>query len=153
MKTILDLEKKKIDALAKKLSFNADKNEIDKKKNEAFYNRKSDLRISDLVKIYYKIIENKKERVQVYEGNIIAFKGKGLSRTFTVRKISYGVGVERIFPLYSPNIVKIELVKRGKARRSKLYYLRERTGKRAVIKEKINFKKDINVSTMPDQKA
>lgn len=101
---------------------------------------RDNLRIGDQIKVHYKIIENKKERIQVFEGNIISLKGSGLSKTIKVRKVSYGVGVERTFPLYSPNIAKIEVVKKGKVRRAKLYYLREKTGKSAVIKEKINFK-------------
>ncbi len=95
----------------------------------------------DTVKVHFKIKEGEKERIQIYEGLVIALKGSGLKRTFTVRKISFGVGVERIFPLHSPKIEKIEVVKRGKVRRAKLYYLRDRIGQKAMrIKEKISAK-------------
>lgn len=103
----------------------------------------NNVRIGDTVKIYFKIIEGKTERVQVYEGVVIAFKNAGIRRTMTVRKISYGVGVERVFPVSSPRIQKIEVVRRGKVRRAKLYYLRERVGKAAKVKEKI--KKKIHI--------
>jgi large subunit ribosomal protein L19 len=98
-------------------------------------------KIGDAVKVSFKIMEGKRERIQIFEGYVISIKGKGINKTFKVRKVSYGVGVERTFPFYSPNIAKIEMVKRGKIRRSKLYYLRNRSGKSALIKEKINFKK------------
>ncbi|MBN2544665.1 MAG: 50S ribosomal protein L19 [Spirochaetes bacterium] len=115
--------------------------EIKNEKINQLINRERDFKVGDLIKIYYKIVENKRERIQVFEGNIISFKGKGLTRSLKVRKLSYGVGVERTFPLLSPNIAKIELVRRGKVRRAKLYYLRDRSGRSAIIKEKINFKK------------
>jgi len=97
--------------------------------------------IGDTVKINYKIIEGKTERIQVYEGVVIALNNSGLTRTATVRKISYGVGVERIFPLHSPKIDSVQVVRRGKVRRSKLYYLRDRVGKAAKVKERIISKK------------
>jgi large subunit ribosomal protein L19 len=90
----------------------------------------------DLVKVHVRVVEGNKERVQVFQGNVIAIQGSGLSETFTVRKISYQVGVERTFPMHSPIIEKLELVSRGDVRRAKLYYLRERTGKAAKIREK-----------------
>ncbi len=90
----------------------------------------------DNVKVHVKVIEGNRERVQVFQGVVIARKGEGLRETFTVRKISFGVGVERIFPLHSPIIEKIERVSRGDVRRAKLYYLRDRVGKAAKIKEK-----------------
>ena len=93
--------------------------------------------VGDTVKVSYKIIEGDKERIQVYEGVVIARKNGSIRETFTVRRISFGVGVERVFPLHSPNIAKIEVVRKGKVRRSKLYYLRERTGKAAKVKEQI----------------
>lgn len=99
---------------------------------------KSDIppfRIGDTVKVYVKIKEGDKERVQMYEGVVIARKGQGLTETFTVRRMAYGVGVERTFPVHSPKLEKIEIARRGKVRRAKLYYLRERTGKAARIKE------------------
>ncbi|MFQ3619900.1 MAG: 50S ribosomal protein L19 [Spirochaetales bacterium] len=100
-----------------------------------------DLRIGDLVRVHFTIIEGKTERVQVYEGVIIAMKNAGLRKTITVRKVSYGVGVERVFPVHSPRIQKIELVRHGRIRRAKLYYLRERVGKAAKIVELIQKKK------------
>ena len=90
----------------------------------------------DNVKVHVKVIEGNRERVQIFQGIVIARKGEGLRESFTVRKVSFGVGVERIFPLHSPNIEKIELVTRGDVRRAKLYYLRDRVGKSAKIKEK-----------------
>ncbi len=86
------------------------------------------VRIGDTVRVYFSIIEGKNERVQVYEGTVIAQKNSGLRKTITVRKISYGVGVERVFPLHSPRIQKIEVVRHGRIRRAKLYYLRSRVG-------------------------
>ena len=95
-----------------------------------------DLRSGDTVKVHIKVREGGKERIQIFEGLVIASKhGKGLDGTFTVRKESFGVGVERIFPLHSPRIVKIERIKQSKVRRSKLYYMRELTGKNARLKE------------------
>ncbi len=90
----------------------------------------------DNVKVHVKVIEGNRERVQVFQGVVIARKGEGVRETFTVRKLSFGVGVERIFPLHSPIIDKIERVSRGDVRRAKLYYLRDRVGKAAKIKEK-----------------
>ena len=92
-------------------------------------------RVGDTVKVHVKIKEGDKERIQVYEGVVIARKGHGATETFTVRRVAYNVGVERTFPIHSPKLDKIELVRRGKVRRAKLYYLRERTGKAARIKE------------------
>ena len=94
-------------------------------------------KVGDTVKVYFKIIEGKTERIQVYEGLVICFKNSGISRTFTVRKNSYGVGVERVFPLNSPRIAKVERVRPGKVRRSKLYYIRGKVGKAAKVKELI----------------
>ncbi|MBN1622672.1 MAG: 50S ribosomal protein L19 [Endomicrobiales bacterium] len=89
----------------------------------------------DQVKVYFKVIEGENERIQPFEGTVIRHRGVGLGETFTVRKISYGIGVERIFPINSPRIQKIELVRRGKVRRAKLYYLRQLSGKSARIAE------------------
>lgn len=98
--------------------------------------RTIDFEIGDTIRVHYKIIEGTKERIQVYEGIVIAIDNKGLSKTFTVRKMSFDVGVERIFPVYSPKIAKIEVVRKGKVRRAKLYFLRDLTGKAAKIKER-----------------
>lgn len=95
------------------------------------------LNIGDTVKVYFKVIEGTRERVQMFEGTIISKKGAGISETFTVRRISYGVGVERVFPVNSPKIDKIEVSRTGKVRRAKLYYLRDRVGKATKVKEKI----------------
>jgi large subunit ribosomal protein L19 len=90
----------------------------------------------DNVKVHVRVIEGTRSRIQVFEGVVIARSGGGMRETFTVRKISFGVGVERIFPVHSPVIEELEVTRRGKVRRAKLYYLRERTGKKARIKEK-----------------
>lgn len=95
-----------------------------------------DFRPGDTVRVHLKVEEGGKERVQVFEGVVIARSGGGLRETFTVRKVSGGIGVERIFPLHSPSIEKIEVVRRGVARRAKLYYLRERVGKATRLKER-----------------
>lgn len=95
----------------------------------------------DTVKVYYKLKEGEeKERIQIFEGVVIRRRGSGNSATFTVRKVSFGVGVERTFPLHSPRIEKIEVVKRAKVRRARLYYLRERAGKAARLKERFDNK-------------
>jgi large subunit ribosomal protein L19 len=95
-----------------------------------------DFRSGDTVRVHVRVVEGERERVQVFEGIVIRRRGSGLSKTFTVRKLSFGVGVERTFPLHSPMIAKIEVVTRGDVRRAKLYYLRSRVGKRAKVKEK-----------------
>lgn len=99
-------------------------------------NRKFNFRAGDTVKVHFKIIEGSSERIQIFDGVVIAEKGGGQTATFTVRKISSGVGVERIFPLHSPRIAQIEVVKRGKVRRAKIYYLRGLTGKAAKIQDR-----------------
>jgi len=99
-------------------------------------------RIGDTVRVHFSIVEGKTERVQVYEGLVIQKKNGGLRRTFTVRKMSYGVGVERVFPLHSPRIQKIEVMRRGRVRRAKLYYIRDRVGKKAKVAELIRKKSD-----------
>lgn len=103
---------------------------------EQFKKEIAHFNIGDTVRVHVKVVEGDKERVQVFEGYVIARKGGGIRETFTVRKISYGVGVERIFPLHSPIIKKIQLMKRGDVRRAKLYYIRHKKGKSAKIKEK-----------------
>ncbi len=99
-------------------------------------------KVGDTIKVHFKIVEGKNERIQVYEGLVICFKGSGATRTFTVRKNSYGVGVERVFPLHSPRIAKVEFVRPGKVRRAKLYYLRGKIGKAAKVRELIIKKSD-----------
>ena len=91
--------------------------------------------IGDTVKVHLKVKEGNRERIQVFEGTVIAKKHGGIEETFTVRRISYGVGVEKVFPLHAPSIEKIEVVRHGKVRRAKLYYLRDRVGKAAKVKE------------------
>ena len=93
--------------------------------------------IGDGVKVYIRITEGEKQRIQMFEGTVIAKHGGGISETFTVRRVSYGVGTEKTFPVHSPNVQKVEVVRRGKVRRAKLYYLRDRVGKNAKVKEKI----------------
>ena len=95
-----------------------------------------DFQPGDTIKVHSKIVEGDKQRIQVFEGVVIGRRGGGSRASFTVRKVSYGVGVERIFPLHSPRIAKIELVRKGRVRRAKLYYLRELKGKAARIKER-----------------
>jgi large subunit ribosomal protein L19 len=95
-----------------------------------------DFASGDEVKVHVKVVEGNKERVQVFHGNVIARSGSGVAETYKVRKLSYGVGVERTFPIHTPTVVKIEVVKRGDVRRAKLYYLRDRVGKAAKIREK-----------------
>ena len=93
--------------------------------------------IGNTVRVHVKIREGERERIQVFEGTIIAMKGSGISSTFTVRPVSSGVGVERVFPVHSPNVAKVDIVRTGKVRRAKLYYLRNRVGKAAKVKEQI----------------
>lgn len=93
--------------------------------------------IGDTIRVDVNIREGDRERIQQFEGTVIARKGSGISETFTVRRVSYGVGTEKTFPLHSPNVQKVEVVRTGKVRRAKLYYLRDRLGKSAKIKEKI----------------
>ena len=95
-----------------------------------------DFAAGDTVKVHVRVVEGTRERVQVFQGAVIRRQGGGVQETFTVRKLSFGVGVERTFPLHSPTIARIELVTRGDVRRAKLYYLRDRVGKSAKIKEK-----------------
>ena len=93
--------------------------------------------IGDTVKVHVRIVEGARSRIQVFEGIVIAMKHGGISETFTVRRTSYGVGVERVFPVNSPNVEKVEVVRHGKIRRAKLYFLRDRVGKSAKLKERI----------------
>ena len=93
--------------------------------------------IGDTVRVHNKIKEGARERIQIFEGTVIARRGGGISESFTVRRVSYGVGTEKTFPLHSPNVDNIKVIRRGKVRRAKLYYLRDRVGKSAKVKEKI----------------
>ena len=95
-----------------------------------------DFRPGDTIRVHVRVVEGERERVQVFEGVVIRSRGSGLSKTFTVRKVSFGVGVERTFPLHSPMIAKVEVAARGDVRRAKLYYLRTRVGKKAKVKER-----------------
>lgn len=105
--------------------------------NEQLKTEVPNFKIGDTVKVYIRITEGEKQRIQLFEGTVIAKRGGGISETFTVRRVSYGVGVEKTFPLHSPNVDKIEIVRNAKVRRAKLYYLRDRVGKAAKVKEKI----------------
>lgn len=96
-----------------------------------------DVKVGNTVRVWVKIREGERERMQAFEGTVIAIKGEGISKTFTVRRVSYGVGVERVFPFHSPNVGSIEVVRVGKVRRNKLYYLRNRVGKAAKVKEQL----------------
>ena len=96
-----------------------------------------EIEIGSTVKVSVKIREGERERIQVFEGTVIAKNNSGIAETFTVRRVSYGVGVERVFPVHSPNIAGVEKVRSGRIRRAKLYYLRDRVGKQAKVKERI----------------
>ncbi len=104
---------------------------------ESLKEQKPQIAIGNTVRVHVKIREGERERIQTFEGTVIAKRGSGVSETFTVRRVSYGVGVERVFPVHSPNVEKVELVRKGRVRRSKLYYLRDRVGKAAKVKEKL----------------
>jgi large subunit ribosomal protein L19 len=108
-----------------------------------------EFKVGDTVKVHFKIVEGKNERIQVYEGLVIAIKNSRVGKTFMVRKNSYGVGVERVFPFYSPRIAKVELMRPGKVRRAKLYYIRGKIGKAAKIKELI-VKKNARSKAVPE---
>lgn len=95
------------------------------------------VQVGDTVRVHVKVKEGSRERIQIFEGTVIAKKHGGIEETFTVRRISYGVGVEKVFPVHSPSIDTVEVVRHGKVRRAKLYYLRERVGKGAKVKEKL----------------
>lgn len=96
-----------------------------------------EIRIGDTVKVHVKIKEGDRERIQAFEGTVISRRGGGISESFTVRRVAYGVGVERVFPIHSPNVDKVEVISHGKVRRSKLYYLRDRVGKASKLKQKV----------------
>ena len=113
-------------------------NIVDQIEKESMRTDIPDFKIGDTVKVFVKVVEGTRERLQGFEGVVIARKNGGVRETFTVRKISFGVGVERTFPVHSPKIDHIDIVRRGQVRRAKLYYLRERSGKSAKVKEKIS---------------
>ncbi len=108
---------------------------IDQIEKEQLRNDLTPFSIGDTIRVMVKVVEGDKERLQAYEGVVVAKKGKGINETFTVRRVSYGIGVERIFPLHSPRIDKIIVVRKGKVRRAKLYYIRHLSGKAAKVKE------------------
>ena len=105
--------------------------------NEQLKSEVPTLRIGDTVRVHNRIKEGDKSRIQMFEGTVIALHNSGISSTFTVRRVAYGVGVEKTFPVHSPNVEKVVVVRRGKVRRAKLYYIRERVGKQAKVKELI----------------
>ena len=107
-------------------------NIIDKIEKEQLKDEVADFNVGDSVKVHTRVVEGGKERIQIFAGLVIGRKGSGVNASFTVRKISYGEGVERVFPVHTPRIAKVEVVSRGKVRRAKLNYLRERVGKRAL---------------------
>ena len=106
-------------------------------------------KVGDTVRVSFKIVEGKTERIQAYEGLVIAIKNAGIGKTFTVRKNSYGVGVERVFPLNSPRVEKVEVMRSGKVRRAKLYYIRTKVGKKSKVKELIVSKKEAQAPSAP----
>lgn len=112
-------------------------NKIDAFVNEQLKETVPAFAIGDTVRVHNKIKEGTRERIQMFEGTVIARHGGGISETFTVRRVTYGVGVEKTFPLHSPNVDAIDVIRRGKVRRAKLYYLRDRVGKASKVKEKI----------------
>ena len=121
--------------------------------SEQVKDTKINFKAGDTVRVYFKIVEGKTERVQVFEGLCIAIKRDGLKKTFTVRKMSYGIGVERTFPFNSPRIQKIEVVRLGRVRRAKLYYIRDRVGKAAKVAELIRKKNKTTATKEKKQKS
>jgi len=111
-------------------------NTIDRYQEKVLDKKDFDFNVGDTVRIMVRVVEGSKEREQAFQGVVIKQKGSGAGETFTVRKVSSGIGVERVFPMHSPNIKSVKVVRRGKVRRAKLYYLRDRIGKAARIKEK-----------------
>ena len=112
-------------------------NKIDAFTNEQLKENVPSFNVGDTVRISNKIVEGTRERIQMFEGTVIARHGGGISETFTVRRVAYGCGVEKTFPLHSPNVEKVVVVREGRVRRAKLFYLRDRVGKSAKVKEKI----------------
>ena len=111
-------------------------NIIDRIEQRMLSKKERDFRVGDTVKVMVRVVEGTKEREQAFQGVVIKQNGHGITETFTVRKVSSGIGVERVFPIHSPNVTKIEVLRRGHVRRAKLYYLRDRVGKAARIREK-----------------
>jgi large subunit ribosomal protein L19 len=105
--------------------------------NEQLKKELPEVNVGDTIRVHNKIKEGTRERVQLFEGTVIAKHGGGISETFTVRRVAYGVGVEKTFPIHSPNVEKVDVIRRGKVRRAKLYYLRDRVGKASKVKERI----------------
>ena len=105
--------------------------------NEQLKTEIPEINVGDTIRVHNKIKEGSRERIQMFEGTVIAKHGGGISETFTVRRVSYSVGVEKTFPIHSPNVVKVDIVRSGIVRRAKLYYLRDRVGKASKVKEKI----------------
>lgn len=114
-------------------------NVIKKVEQEQFNSEVPDFRAGDTVAVHYKVKEGARERIQIFEGTVLKRQGEGVKETFVVRRLSYGVGVERMFPVHSPRVEKIEVKRKGKVRRAKLYYLRDRVGKAAKVKERTNY--------------
>lgn len=114
-------------------------NVINALNQEQLKNDIPEFRVGDTVKVHYKVVEGEKERIQVYEGTVIKRQGGQVQETFTVRRLSYGVGVERTFLVHSPRIAKLVVTRRGKTRRAKLFYIRDRQGKAAKVKERTNY--------------
>ena len=113
-------------------------NKIEAFTNEQLKKELPVIRIGDSVRVHNRIKEGNRERIQLFEGTVIAKHGGGISETFTVRRVSYGCGVEKTFPIHSPNVEKVDIIRVGKVRRAKLYYIRERVGKASKVKEKIS---------------
>ena len=105
--------------------------------NEQLKKELPEVNVGDTIRVHNKIKEGTRERVQLFEGTVIAKHGGGISETFTVRRVAYGVGVEKTFPIHSPNVEKVDIIRHGKVRRAKLYYLRDRVGKASKVKERI----------------
>lgn len=122
---------------------------IEELESEQLKQEVSSFRVGDTIKVHLRIIEGEKERIQTFTGMVIARKGRGLSETFSLYRVAYGAGMERVFLLHSPRIVKIEVMRLGKVRRAKLYYLRGKKGKAAKVKEKIIKKKTKKALTPP----
>jgi large subunit ribosomal protein L19 len=113
-----------------------------------------DFRVGDRVRVHFQVVEGTRRRTQVFEGVVLKIQGKGARRTFTVRKLSFGVGVERTFPVHSPKIERIEVAARGEVRRAKLYYLRGRIGRRARVRESRDFRpEDVGLTAVPEPEA